>query len=352
MGVLLGRRSRTSKIKKLSKLAISRIAILKRQREVRASHARSDVIELLNLGHQERALLRVEVMIKEQNMLDVFSMVEAYCHILVQKIGLTKKHKQIPDELREAFATLSFAASRCGELPELLELRRIIASNYSNEFTAHAVELPNNCGVNPKLMHASQIIQKLSQRLPDLGSRLMALKEIATQNGMSLQLENTNEEKAQEVGHQHEQPEPMVANEEMGSKHEICYIPIQEEAKEDEQKFQGSGSPKQKYRDVAGAAEEAFKSAAYAAEAARAAVTLSRSGSDGLDHHDDRGSSPPQTGNISDGELHRTGECTSVADQFVLDGKQNFVHRISRDWMQPISKIGTGDAYYGRKIKV
>lgn len=63
-------------------------------------------------------------------------------------------------------------------------------------------------------------------------------------------------------------------------------------ANEDEQKLHGVRSPVQKkYRDVAGAALDAFESAAYAAAAAKAAVSLSRSESDCPDHHDDRGSS-------------------------------------------------------------
>lgn len=59
LDALFGRKLRISKFSSLSKLAVSRIAILKNKAEVRLSHAKSDVIQLLNLGHQERALLRV-----------------------------------------------------------------------------------------------------------------------------------------------------------------------------------------------------------------------------------------------------------------------------------------------------
>jgi vacuolar protein sorting-associated protein IST1 len=59
LDALFGRKLRTSKFSSLAKLAVSRIAILKNKARVRFSHARSDVIQLLNLGHQERALLMV-----------------------------------------------------------------------------------------------------------------------------------------------------------------------------------------------------------------------------------------------------------------------------------------------------
>jgi len=55
---LLGK-SFTSKFKSITLLAVSRIVILKNQHKARASYARSDVAQLLNLGYHDRALLRV-----------------------------------------------------------------------------------------------------------------------------------------------------------------------------------------------------------------------------------------------------------------------------------------------------
>lgn len=57
---LLGK-SFTSKFRSITTLAISRIAILMNQHKARASHARSDVAQFLNLGYQDRALLRVKL---------------------------------------------------------------------------------------------------------------------------------------------------------------------------------------------------------------------------------------------------------------------------------------------------
>lgn len=59
LDALLGRNLKASKFKTLAKLSISRISILKKKHEMRYSHARSDVKQLLHLGQQESALLRV-----------------------------------------------------------------------------------------------------------------------------------------------------------------------------------------------------------------------------------------------------------------------------------------------------
>lgn len=57
---LLGRNTfKASKLKPIVSLAISRLAIFKNQRQARSNIARSDVVQLLNLGHHERAFLRV-----------------------------------------------------------------------------------------------------------------------------------------------------------------------------------------------------------------------------------------------------------------------------------------------------
>lgn len=123
--------------------------------------------------------LQVEHVIKEQNMIDAFAMIEDYCYLLIDRVMLLKKDKLVywlllntiyfvvddplipwmflflrrecPDELKEAISSLIFASSRCGEFPELQEIRAIFVSRFGREFAACSVELRNNCGVNPKV---------------------------------------------------------------------------------------------------------------------------------------------------------------------------------------------------------
>ncbi|OVA05005.1 protein of unknown function DUF292 [Macleaya cordata] len=298
LDALLGRTFKTSKFKALVNLAISRLAVLKNQRQVRCSQARSDVTQLLNLGHQDRALLRVEVVIKEQNMLDVFVMIEGYCYLLLERLVLIENNKVCPDELDEAISGLIFAASRCGEFPELQEMRDVFTSRYGKEFAARAVELKNNCGVNRK------IILKLSTRQPSLESRMKVLKEIASENGIALHLEEEtlviNKDDLDELNQKQNQPEPYrpTANLDDARLGDETHDLIQE--MDPNEQFSGSQRAR-KYRDVASAAQAAFESAAYAAAAARAAVELSRSESydKGFDDDDQSNHSPHHRRNRS-----------------------------------------------------
>ncbi|KAL8105948.1 hypothetical protein AgCh_029677 [Apium graveolens] len=191
-------------------------------------------------------------------MLDVFVIVEGYCHLFVERLDLIDKEKGCPEELEEAVSSLIYASTRCGEFPELQEMRAMFSSRFGKEFVARGTELRNNCKVNTKM------VVKLSTRQPTLESRMKVLKAIASENGISLQLEeeySLTTEKSFDAGSNLEDNSSFLLNDEKV------------------ESFSDSMKGRKKYKDVADAAQAAFESAAYAAAAARAAVELSRSGS-------------------------------------------------------------------------
>ncbi|KAG6601795.1 IST1-like protein, partial [Cucurbita argyrosperma subsp. sororia] len=252
LDALLGRNFRASKFRPLLNLALSRLAILTNQRRLRRSQAQSDVLQLLQLHHQQRALLRVEQVIKDQNALDAYVLIEGYLNLLIERASLLEQERECPEELKEALAGLLFAASRCGDFPELHEIKSTLTSRFGKEFTARAVELRNNCGVNHLLM------QKLSMRHPNLESRMDLLKTIASENGITLQLDETPLSNEARNSRQNQPETDGGVGENLKFSTEVP-----------------SGS-KQKYKDVADAAQATFESAAQAAAAARAAMELSR----------------------------------------------------------------------------
>lgn len=95
-------------------------------------------------------------------------------------------YRECPEELREAASSMLYAASRCGDFPELQEIRSILSARFGKEFTARSIELRNNCGVSLIMT------QKLSTRMPTRESRMKVLKEIAFDNSIVLNLEETS----------------------------------------------------------------------------------------------------------------------------------------------------------------
>lgn len=151
LDALLGRSFKTNKFKSLLNLALTRLSILKNQRQVRFTQAVSDVTELLKLGHHENAYHRVEQVIKDQNTLDVLFFIHDYFTLLLDRVHLFEHNRDCPEELLEAVSSLLFAASRIGEFPELQEIRNVLISRFGKDLAASSIELRNNCGVNPKV---------------------------------------------------------------------------------------------------------------------------------------------------------------------------------------------------------
>ncbi|KAF5745277.1 hypothetical protein HS088_TW07G00860 [Tripterygium wilfordii] len=280
LDALLGRSFKAYKFNALVNLALSRLAVLKNQRQVRYDQARSDVVKLLEIGHHERALLRVEQVIKERNTLDVYTMMESYCSLLIERVSLIEQERVCPDELKEAIASLLYASSRCGDFPELQELRAVFTTRYGKEFVYSAIELRNNCRVNLKMM------QKLSTRQPGLENRMMLLKEIASEKRITLQLDEASSVSTEEkLGENKNQNRPnKYRSTNSGSSKLGDDLQNSPEALLNDG-FSDSMKTRKTYRDVADAAQAAFESAAYAAEAARAAVELSRTDNDSDDQN-------------------------------------------------------------------
>lgn len=218
-------------------------------------------------------------------MLDVLVMVDGYCHLLLQRVNLIEHEKECPDELKEAASSLIFAAPRCGEFPELQEIRAILTSRYGKEFANGATDLRSNCGVNTRM------IQKLSPRQSTLETRMKILQEIATENGIVLQLEEPVMDEVVEVSSVSSGSSSRVENNSAVLADEVL-------------SFSESRKGKKKFRDVEDAAQAAFESAAYAAAAARAAVELSRSGSFGSDNPDSPNSRPRKVGDSEKSKLN------------------------------------------------
>ncbi|OWM89363.1 uncharacterized protein LOC116201894 [Punica granatum] len=271
---LLGRGFKVSKCKPLLSLALTRLTVLKAQRQARTSNSRSDVLHLLQLGHHERALLRVEQVVREQNMLDAYLMMESYCNLLIERVNLIEQEKECPGELKEAVSTLIYASSRCGEFPELLEIRAVIQSHFGKEFVARAIELRNNCGVNTKM------IQKMSTLHPSLESRTKLLREIAAENGIVLHLDDDEpSEGKMGINSMSESPKPEEPSSSRAQR--LGDDTGTSLNRRESYELSDSFKSRQKYKGVADAAQAAFESAAYAAAAARAAVELSRSSGPG-----------------------------------------------------------------------
>uniref|UniRef100_A0A1D1YPS7 IST1-like protein n=1 Tax=Anthurium amnicola TaxID=1678845 RepID=A0A1D1YPS7_9ARAE len=165
-----------AKCKTLLKLTIPRIKLLRNRREIQLKQMRRDIAKLLENGQEATARIRVEHIVREENMMAAQEILELFCELIVVRLPIIETQRECPLDLKEAISSLCFAAPRCSDLPELQQVQMLFAAKYGKEFVQAAAELMPDCGVN------RQIIELLSVRAPSVEAKLKLLKEIAAEH--------------------------------------------------------------------------------------------------------------------------------------------------------------------------
>ncbi|KAK9134355.1 hypothetical protein Syun_013685 [Stephania yunnanensis] len=185
----LSKRFNAAKCKTLLKLTIPRIKLLRNRREIQIKQMRRDIAKLLETGQEATARIRVEHIIREENMMAAQEIVELFCELIAVRLPIieTQRYASLADhqfprswecplDLKEAISSVCFAAPRCADLPELLQVQMMFTAKYGKEFVSAATELMPDCGVN------RQMIELLSIRAPAREIKLKLLKEIAEEH--------------------------------------------------------------------------------------------------------------------------------------------------------------------------
>lgn len=134
---------------------------------------RKEIAQFLQAGQEAIARIRVEHIIREQNMGAAYNILELFCEFVLARVPIIENQKECPQELREAIASIIFAAPRCSDVPDLLHIKNLFTTKYGKEFVSAASELRPDSGVN------RMIIEKLSVHGPSGEAKLKALREIA-----------------------------------------------------------------------------------------------------------------------------------------------------------------------------
>lgn len=172
---MLGKGFKVSKCKTLLRLATARIKLIRNKRDSQVKQLRKDIAQLLTSGQEPSARIRVEHVIREENIMAAYDMLELFCELIVVRLPIIDSQRLCPMDLKEAISSLIFASPRCADLPELLQIRTVFAAKYGKEFAAAACELRPDCAVNRR------IIEKLSVRAPSGEVKLKLMKEIAAE---------------------------------------------------------------------------------------------------------------------------------------------------------------------------
>ncbi|MED6110586.1 hypothetical protein PIB30_044434 [Stylosanthes scabra] len=178
MSSMLHRSFKPAKCKTALKLAVSRIKLLKNKREAHIRQLKRELAQLLESGQDQTARIRVEHVVREEKTMAAYDLVEIYCELIAARLPMIESQKNCPIDLKEAIASVIFAAPRCADLPELVDVRKHLTAKYGKEFASAAVELRPDCGVNRLL------VEKLSAKAPDGPTKIKILSAIAEEHNI------------------------------------------------------------------------------------------------------------------------------------------------------------------------
>ncbi|KAG6477497.1 uncharacterized protein LOC122022628 [Zingiber officinale] len=169
---------KAAKCKTTLKLAVSRSKLLKNKGEAQVRTMRRDLSQLLQMGQDEIARIRVQHVIKEEKMMSAYDLIETYCELIVEFLPIIESQKSCPKDLKEPICSVIFASPRCTDIPELKDIKKQFTAKYGKEFVSNILEVRPDCGVS------RMMIEKLSTGAPEVELKLKVLIEVAREHNV------------------------------------------------------------------------------------------------------------------------------------------------------------------------
>ncbi|KAI9847351.1 MAG: hypothetical protein M1838_000935 [Thelocarpon superellum] len=164
-----------AKIKVQLKLSISRLRMVQQKDTAIAKQQRRAMAQLLEVGKEESARIRVENIIRSDITTELHEILELYCELLLARIGLLEA-KDCDPGLEEAVKSLIYAGPRI-DIKELQQTRQLLIDKYGKDFALQAID-------NTDGKVADRVLQKLRLEPPPQELVTLYLTEIARTYGV------------------------------------------------------------------------------------------------------------------------------------------------------------------------
>ena len=175
-----------TKCKTALRLCLGRVKLLRNKKTNALVNLKRNIADLLNQGKDDSARVRVEAVLREEATLAAFELLDLFCELLIVRLPLIEQSKDLPEDLREAVATVVYCARRMGgEIPELKDVKTQFSGKYGTQYATACSEdtTAEACGV------AALAIEKLSLAAPSADIKIEALKTIAEKHGARFDLD-------------------------------------------------------------------------------------------------------------------------------------------------------------------
>ena len=151
---------KASKLKPQLKMAVSRFAIASNKKSAIMKQNMREVAMLLaeEPPKEEKARIRAEALIRDDNLIEAYEILQLECELLSERIKLLESQKTCPPDLVSTISDLIYACPRV-DIPELNEIRKQFRAKYGKEFEKAALE--NHGGILNE-----RVVSKLSVHPP------------------------------------------------------------------------------------------------------------------------------------------------------------------------------------------
>lgn len=176
-----------SKTKTALRLALGRLKLLRNKRESARRAIEIEVGEMLKQSRgfgYDAARIRCETVCREDATLKGYEILELTLETLLARLPAVSASKAVPEELREAIATVIYAAKRAGtEVPELETLKKQFGRKYGREYVAacEGEGTASACGAN------ATVLESLKVKTVDDNTVQRRLEAIAAKNGVVME---------------------------------------------------------------------------------------------------------------------------------------------------------------------
>ncbi|KAJ9551245.1 hypothetical protein OSB04_015290 [Centaurea solstitialis] len=152
---------------------------MRNKKGIQITQMKKELAQLLESGQDRTARIRVEHVIREEKMVAAYDLVEIYCELIVARLPIIESQKTCPIDLKEAIASVIFAAPSCSDIPELPDVKKQFTAKYGKEFVSAAIELRPDSGVSRML------VEKLSVVAPDIQTKMKVLSAVAKEHNIN-----------------------------------------------------------------------------------------------------------------------------------------------------------------------
>ncbi|KEH39106.1 regulator of Vps4 activity in the MVB pathway protein [Medicago truncatula] len=115
-------------------------------------------------------VMKVEQLVKDESLAAAYELLDQFCEFILTQLSYIRRHKDCPNDIKEAISSLIFASARCGDIPELFVIRILFGKRYGEQFATTAVELfPGNL-VNKQLrenLSRKYVLEDMKYRVVD-----------------------------------------------------------------------------------------------------------------------------------------------------------------------------------------